>query len=586
MNVANKLNKGWGVAGILTLILLILMPMGNWRSNSVGAQIAVPMFYDAHYLFPRPWTQEQSAPPPPPPTPVSVLYGDNQVRQTFTASAGNLSLLRFWLAGDSPVQIWLHNENGNQVASGNWQLANKAGDFYHVALPAQFAQQQDILTLILSAPTATFQNPVTIQTVGGDWFGSSIHLNEYPLPGNLALTTYASGLPGRWWLNALGEQILPATFQLRLQQYKPAPFKGATFAILLMMTILLSGLFLWLVLPAKWRKTSNLGWLISGCLLLFLSWQLGSKRLLLAGIPRPVQLQVSNPSQMPAIFGDGERLTHDFALTTWTSERAPETRWVEANWRDNHAGIQTPANASILYHLTVPNEARLTAGITPPTVGTVTYTISVADTPISQQTVHAGDAPQSLSLDLTTYATQPTTIRFVTQATGGAEEARWQTPQLFSRHSWLHSQLPDSAIPISPIQFNQSAMLIGYEFPTPLPHAGMLIPITLYWQTDQPTDNYGTVFLHLRDEAGAIVAQHDGQPVGGTYPTALWQVGTIIEDVHWLVANGENAGNPTHLAIGLYNPADFVRWDAQEASGTLLPDNQLIIPLPTNTNTP
>jgi hypothetical protein len=42
------------------------------------------------------------------------------------------------------------------------------------------------------------------------------------------------------------------------------------------------------------------------------------------------------------------------------------------------------------------------------------------------------------------------------------------------------------------------------------------------------------VFLHLRDEAGGTVAQHDGLPVAGDYPTSRWQPGeTIIDPINF-----------------------------------------------------
>ncbi|MCB0198169.1 MAG: hypothetical protein KDJ65_39880, partial [Anaerolineae bacterium] len=76
--------------------------------------------------------------------------------------------------------------------------------------------------------------------------------------------------------------------------------------------------------------------------------------------------------------------------------------------------------------------------------------------------------------------------------------------------------------------------------------------ITLYWRADTvPTTDY-TVFLHLRDAANQNVAQKDSPPVGGQYPTSLWDPGEIIKDVLTLPLDDVPPGRYTPV-IGLYN---------------------------------
>ncbi len=56
--------------------------------------------------------------------------------------------------------------------------------------------------------------------------------------------------------------------------------------------------------------------------------------------------------------------------------------------------------------------------------------------------------------------------------------------------------------------------------------------VTLYWQAPpqaSPGENY-QVFVHLLDEAGQVVAQRDGAPAGGWYPTGEWLPGQVVED--------------------------------------------------------
>jgi hypothetical protein len=77
--------------------------------------------------------------------------------------------------------------------------------------------------------------------------------------------------------------------------------------------------------------------------------------------------------------------------------------------------------------------------------------------------------------------------------------------------------------------------------------------VTLYWQSIAPTQTDYTVFVHLLDASGAIVAQRDAPPRAGMYPTSLWETGEIIKDEYELQIPA-NARAPFSLAIGMYSP--------------------------------
>ncbi len=68
--------------------------------------------------------------------------------------------------------------------------------------------------------------------------------------------------------------------------------------------------------------------------------------------------------------------------------------------------------------------------------------------------------------------------------------------------------------------------LIGYD----LDLAQQNLNLTLYWQSQKVTSVDYTIFVHVRDQAGEIVAQLDQPPLAGQYPTTLWQLGEIIPD--------------------------------------------------------
>ncbi|SRR5579884_1309898 len=70
----------------------------------------------------------------------------------------------------------------------------------------------------------------------------------------------------------------------------------------------------------------------------------------------------------------------------------------------------------------------------------------------------------------------------------------------------------------------------------------------------QPSKDY-TVFVHLLDSSGRLVAQADSQPRGGAFPTSLWRPGDRIADRHTLRAP------PGHYSVeaGLYDLATLQR---------------------------
>jgi len=72
--------------------------------------------------------------------------------------------------------------------------------------------------------------------------------------------------------------------------------------------------------------------------------------------------------------------------------------------------------------------------------------------------------------------------------------------------------------------------LLGYD----LVRQGEVMRLTLYWQARRPVLRDYTVSVKCLDAGGQWVAQHDQQPLGGFYPTSLWQPGEVIADYYEL----------------------------------------------------
>ena len=84
---------------------------------------------------------------------------------------------------------------------------------------------------------------------------------------------------------------------------------------------------------------------------------------------------------------------------------------------------------------------------------------------------------------------------------------------------------------------------------------GDALTVPLAWQAGGPIVPDQTAFVHVRDAQGGIVAQADGQPVNGLYPTGLWSAGDVIADVRTLPADKQPANGTYDLVIGLYDSA-------------------------------
>ncbi len=84
---------------------------------------------------------------------------------------------------------------------------------------------------------------------------------------------------------------------------------------------------------------------------------------------------------------------------------------------------------------------------------------------------------------------------------------------------------------------------------------GDALTVPLIWQAGGPIVPDQTVFMHVRDSQDGIVAQADGQPVDGLYPTGLWSAGEVIADPRTLPADRQPADGAYDLVVGLYDPA-------------------------------
>jgi hypothetical protein len=119
----------------------------------------------------------------------------------------------------------------------------------------------------------------------------------------------------------------------------------------------------------------------------------------------------------------------------------------------------------------------------------------------------------------------------------------------------------DLPSPKHPLQarFDDQIKLLGYDLDATTFRAGDAIPLTLYWQSlDRIRERY-TVFIHVLDASGNIVAQRDGEPAAASAPTTSWLRGEVIADAHTLALPDALAPGDYTLVAGMYQAASGKR---------------------------
>ena len=119
--------------------------------------------------------------------------------------------------------------------------------------------------------------------------------------------------------------------------------------------------------------------------------------------------------------------------------------------------------------------------------------------------------------------------------------------------------------------------LLGYDLRVrdePV-HPGEVVALTLYWQCLSEMDTSYTVFAHLMNDQGDLVAQCDQVPGGGAFPTTGWLPREVITDEHHVALPQDTPGGNYTLVIGMYDLQTGIRLTAVDAHGTPLPNNSV-----------
>lgn len=106
-------------------------------------------------------------------------------------------------------------------------------------------------------------------------------------------------------------------------------------------------------------------------------------------------------------------------------------------------------------------------------------------------------------------------------------------------------------------QFGGALALEGYA--RQLEPGGLRV--TLRWSAGDYLDTEYTIFVHLvdPDDETQVLAQDDGPPLDGRWPTSLWLPGVVLDDEHIIPLPPDLSAGTYRLLVGLYDPHTGVR---------------------------
>jgi hypothetical protein len=133
--------------------------------------------------------------------------------------------------------------------------------------------------------------------------------------------------------------------------------------------------------------------------------------------------------------------------------------------------------------------------------------------------------------------------------------------------------LPSPTQPVTEGNLGGVVRLVGYDPEVPARLVpGSTLSLTLTWECLATMETDYTVFVHLVGADGHPVAQADGQPLGGNYPTRFWNVGEYLADPHPLALPADLPPGEYELRVGMYLLSTEERLPLLDSEGKALSD--------------
>lgn len=117
--------------------------------------------------------------------------------------------------------------------------------------------------------------------------------------------------------------------------------------------------------------------------------------------------------------------------------------------------------------------------------------------------------------------------------------------------------------------FGDAILLLGYDV---VPAHNQLLLHFMWQATQKPAVNW-SIFIHLLDQEGHIIAQTDSQPRGGLYPTMVWDMDEVVSDSYALALPEAKLDGSYQLIFGIYNAKTGERLMVTNDKGEIIGDH-------------
>jgi hypothetical protein len=108
--------------------------------------------------------------------------------------------------------------------------------------------------------------------------------------------------------------------------------------------------------------------------------------------------------------------------------------------------------------------------------------------------------------------------------------------------------------------FSGEMKLLGYQLQERAVAPGQSLHLTLFWQAQTAMDRNWSIFVHVVDDQGVIVAQRDRYPGNGALATTLLAPGEAFADDYVIpIPDVTYAPAPARIEVGLYDLVDETR---------------------------
>jgi hypothetical protein len=147
-------------------------------------------------------------------------------------------------------------------------------------------------------------------------------------------------------------------------------------------------------------------------------------------------------------------------------------------------------------------------------------------------------------------------------------------------YAWIYGgfESDPEAFPIDQaldLQVGEHIRLLGYTLSSSDVLREDPLTVTLFWQSDGRLEQDYHVFVHLLDQDGEMVGQHDGVPNEGQRPSWDWRYQEIIQDPH-VIPLGESQPDETYsLYVGMYEYGTKARLPVIGPDGEVLPHDRI-----------